>query len=111
MEQAKGHGGANIVTVIMKSKGIDLQSAADFLAGYLECLIQQLLIVKLSLASRADPKFSADAVRFFEAVGDWIKGYDLYVLCPVYITIISDNIFGVLVGALQPNDTSESRIS
>ena len=88
MEQAKGHGGANIITVIMKSKGIDLQSAIDFLAGYLECLTQQFLVTKLSLASRADPNFSSDAVRFFEAVGDWIKGYDLYVSCLIYTTHI-----------------------
>lgn len=88
MEQAKGHGGANIITVVMKSKGIDLQSAIDFLAGYLESLTQQFFVAKLSLASRADPVFSSDAVRFFKAVGDWIKGYDLYASYLIYITHI-----------------------
>lgn len=76
MEQAKGHSGANIVTVVMRAKGIDLQSAIDFVAGYCECLTQQFICAKANLASRADPIFSRDAVRCLAAFGDWIKGND-----------------------------------
>ena len=80
MEQAKGHGGANIVTVIMKSKGVDLQTAVDFLAGYCESLTFQLLNAQRTLATRSDPAFSRDAVRCLEAFGDWVRGNDAFVL-------------------------------
>ncbi|KDR76786.1 hypothetical protein GALMADRAFT_225678 [Galerina marginata CBS 339.88] len=76
MEQSKGHGGANIVTVVMNSKGIGLQSAMDFVHGYCECITQQLLNARISLLSRPDPVFSRDATRCLEAFGDWIRGYD-----------------------------------
>ncbi|THU82317.1 terpenoid synthase [Dendrothele bispora CBS 962.96] len=76
MEQAKGHGGANVVTVIMKSKGIDIQSTANFLAGYCEALTAQLLESRQILASRLDPVFNKDAVRVIDAFGDWVRGND-----------------------------------
>ncbi|KDR79641.1 hypothetical protein GALMADRAFT_63553 [Galerina marginata CBS 339.88] len=76
MEQAKGHSGANIVTVVMKSKGINLQSAVDFIAGYCECLTQQFICAKADLASRTDPVFSKDSVRCLDAFGDWVRGND-----------------------------------
>ena len=74
MEQAKGHANANIVTVIMKSKKVDLQSAVDFLGGYCEALMTNFLIATNELASRSDPVFSKDAHRLLEALGDCVMG-------------------------------------
>ncbi|KDR77735.1 hypothetical protein GALMADRAFT_245845 [Galerina marginata CBS 339.88] len=74
MEQAKGHSAANIITVVMKSKGTDLQSAVDFVAGYCECLIRQLLDAKAVFTSHTDPVFSRDAARWLDGVGDWVRG-------------------------------------
>lgn len=79
MEQASGHGGANFVTVVMKSKGINLQSAMDFAGKHCEGLTQQLLDAKVALASRADPVFSKDAVRCVGAYGDWVRGHNKFV--------------------------------
>ncbi|KAJ7753405.1 isoprenoid synthase domain-containing protein [Mycena maculata] len=76
MEQAKGHGGANVVTVIMKSKGVDLQTAIDFLSGYCEALTSQLQESRRILAARDDPVYSKDAVRIIDAFGDWVRGND-----------------------------------
>ncbi|KAJ7501209.1 isoprenoid synthase domain-containing protein [Mycena galericulata] len=76
MEQSKGHGGANAVTVIMKSKGIDLQAAIDFLGGYCEALTSQLQESRRIFASRNDPVYSKDAVRIIDAFGDWARGND-----------------------------------
>ncbi|KAJ7717154.1 isoprenoid synthase domain-containing protein [Mycena metata] len=76
MEQSKGHGGANVVTVIMKSKGVDLQTAIDFLSGYCEALTSQLQESRRILASRDDPIYSTDAVRVIDAFGDWVRGND-----------------------------------
>ncbi|KDR69261.1 hypothetical protein GALMADRAFT_104215 [Galerina marginata CBS 339.88] len=76
MEQAKGHCTTNIITVVMKSKRIDLQSAFDFTAGYCESLTQQLIAAQISLASRTDPVFSNNAVKCLEAIANWVKGSD-----------------------------------
>ncbi|KAJ7124059.1 terpenoid synthase [Mycena crocata] len=76
MEQSKGHGGANVVTVIMKSKGVDLQTAIDFLSGYCEALTSQLQESRHILASREDPVYSKDAVRIIDAFCDWVRGND-----------------------------------
>ncbi|KAK7059626.1 terpene cyclase [Favolaschia claudopus] len=76
MEQSKGHGGANVVTVIMKSKGVDLQTAVDFLSGYCEALTTQLQESRRILASRSDVVYSRDAVRVIDAFGDWVRGND-----------------------------------
>ena len=74
MEQAKGHSAANAVTVVMRSKVVDLQTAVDVIADYCEVLTLQLLDAQHVLASRADPAFSEDAVRCLEAFGDWVRG-------------------------------------
>jgi hypothetical protein len=79
MEQSKGHAGANAVTVIMKSKGVDLQAAIDFLGGYCEALTSQLQESRRIFASRNDPVYSKDAVRIIDAFGDWVRGNDQYV--------------------------------
>ncbi|KAF8521796.1 isoprenoid synthase domain-containing protein [Hysterangium stoloniferum] len=78
MEQAKGHGGANAVTVIMKSKQVDLQTAVDFVGGYCEALTTQLVYAQQTLAARSDPVFSKDAVRVLEGFSDWVKGNDVW---------------------------------
>nr|A0A5Q0QSI8.1 RecName: Full=Sesquiterpene synthase Agr5; AltName: Full=Terpene cyclase Agr5; Flags: Precursor [Cyclocybe aegerita]QGA30881.1 sesquiterpene synthase Agr5 [Cyclocybe aegerita] len=74
MEQSKGHSGANVVTVIMKSKGVDLQTAVDFLGGYCEALTAQLLEAKRILQARSDAAYSRDVVRLMDAFGDWVRG-------------------------------------
>ncbi|KAJ6532993.1 isoprenoid synthase domain-containing protein [Mycena capillaripes] len=76
MEQSKGHGAANVVTVIMKSKAVDLQTAIDFLSGYCEALTSQLQESRRILASRSDPVYCKDAVRIIDAFGDWVRGND-----------------------------------
>ena len=91
MEQAKGHSAANIVTVVMKSKGTDLQSAIDFIAGYCECLVRQLLDAKVALTSRTDPVFSRDVVRWLDAVGDWVRANEEYVFRRFSVPFISEN--------------------
>ncbi|KAK7452147.1 hypothetical protein VKT23_012252 [Stygiomarasmius scandens] len=78
MEQSKGdhHDCANIITVIMKSKGIDAQAAVHFVAGYIESLTAQFLTAKQSLSRRSDPIFSEHAVRLLDGLGDWVRGHN-----------------------------------
>ncbi len=75
MEQAKGLSCANIMTVIMKSKQLDLQSAANFVDGYCEALLDQFEKAKEVLSARPEEGYS-DAVLFLKALGDWVRGND-----------------------------------
>ena len=38
MEQAKGHTGNNVITVLRKAKGIDLQAASDYVGEHFKFL-------------------------------------------------------------------------
>ncbi|KAK0193511.1 isoprenoid synthase domain-containing protein [Armillaria mellea] len=74
-EQAKGLSCANAVTVIMKSKQLDLQSAVDFINGYCETLLDQFEKAKEVLSARPEERY-ADAVFLLKAFGDWVRGND-----------------------------------
>ncbi|KAF9056847.1 isoprenoid synthase domain-containing protein [Rhodocollybia butyracea] len=73
MEQAKGHSGANIVTVFMKTNKMDLQTAVDFLGTYLEALIGQWATARATLSSRSEQRYR-DSVSVLDALGDWVRG-------------------------------------
>ncbi|KAE9402444.1 terpenoid synthase [Gymnopus androsaceus JB14] len=77
MEQAKGHSGANVITVIMKNKHLELQAAADFLGGYFESLIYQWKTAREVLALRSSEKYT-NAVTVLDAYGDWVRGNVLW---------------------------------
>nr|BBH51509.1 putative sesquiterpene synthase [Clitopilus sp.] len=74
MEQAKGHGAANVVTVIMKSKSLGLQAAVDHLADACEVLTAQFLEAKSRLSKHPESIFSKEAVKVLDAYGDWVRG-------------------------------------
>jgi len=63
----------------MKSKGVDIQSAADFVGGYCEALTSQLVEARRILLSRSHQVYSKDAVRVLEGYGDFVRGSDEYV--------------------------------
>jgi len=63
----------------MKSKGVDIQSAVDFVGGYCEALTSQLVEARRILLSRSHRVYSKDAVRILEAFGDFVRGNDQYV--------------------------------
>ena len=63
----------------MKSKGVDIQSAVDFVGGYCEALTSQLVEARRVLLSCSHRVYSKDAVRILEAFGDFVRGNDQYV--------------------------------
>ncbi|KAF9021649.1 terpenoid synthase [Hymenopellis radicata] len=73
VEQAKHLDGVNIITVIMKAKGLGLQAAVDFLGGYCAALVGQWQTARDTLSGRPGEKYS-DAVRVLDAFGDWMRG-------------------------------------
>lgn len=94
MEQAKGHGNVNILTVIMKSKGINLQSALDFAGGYFEALTTQVNEVRGFLASHKDSIYSQDALRVLDGYGDWVRGNNEYVALYLHmLEVLSISLF------------------
>jgi hypothetical protein len=74
MEQAKGIGGNNIVTVLMKNRGMDLQTACDHVGEYCEELVHEYLAAMKSLPSYGSPDLDDAVARYAEACGHWIKG-------------------------------------
>ncbi|KAI0711928.1 terpenoid synthase [Cerioporus squamosus] len=51
MEQAKGHSGNNIVTVLMREKNIDLQAASDLVGEHFQGLMDRFMETKARLPS------------------------------------------------------------
>ncbi|KAG7085298.1 Sesquiterpene synthase 10 [Marasmius oreades] len=74
MEQAKGIGGNNIITVLMKHKNMSLQSACDYVGLYCEELVNRYLSAKARLPSWGSSKLDGDVARYAEACGHWVKG-------------------------------------
>ncbi|KZV74617.1 terpenoid synthase [Peniophora sp. CONT] len=76
MEQAKGHTGNNIVTVLMQAHGFSLQAAsshigeayAEFMRGYLSAKAQ------LRYYSFGDVQLDLDVVSYIEAMENWPIG-------------------------------------
>ncbi|KAF9266511.1 terpenoid synthase [Marasmius fiardii PR-910] len=74
MEQAKGIGGNNIVTVLMKHRNMGLQSACDYVGLYCDKLMKRYLSAKARLPSWGSSKVDRDVARYAEACGHWIRG-------------------------------------
>ncbi|KAF8150763.1 isoprenoid synthase domain-containing protein [Crassisporium funariophilum] len=70
MEQSKGHTGNNIVTVLMTENHTSLQDTADYIGDYCKQLVDQYISAKKQLS----PSLGPDAVRFVDALGQWMIG-------------------------------------
>ncbi|KAF9484331.1 terpenoid synthase [Pholiota conissans] len=70
MEQAKGHTGNNIVTVLMEENNTSLQETVDYIG--VQC--NKFLEVYMSSKAKLSPTLGPDAARFIEAIGNWIIG-------------------------------------
>ena len=73
MEQAKGHTGNNIVTVLMKAKGIDLQTASHMVGDHFTELVNCFIHTKAQL-----PSWGTEVDRavhaYVRALEHWIVG-------------------------------------
>src|SRR5579872_2824274 len=73
MEQSKGHRGNNILTVLMKAKGIPLQHAANIVGEHSAKLMKNLEDAKKHLPSWG-AHVDADVARYIGALEDWVIG-------------------------------------
>ncbi|KAF9534914.1 isoprenoid synthase domain-containing protein [Crepidotus variabilis] len=70
MEQSRGLTGNNIVTVLMKEKGISLQEASDYIGKYCANLLEKYLDAR----TRISLSLGHEATQFINAVGQWMVG-------------------------------------
>jgi len=79
IEQASGHGGHNIVTVIMNEKGVDLDGALNWLADYHGQVLSNFQ-AQYRLLPSWGPAVDADVIAFVERLAYWIRGIDCWSL-------------------------------
>ncbi|KZT64434.1 terpenoid synthase [Daedalea quercina L-15889] len=73
MEQAMGHTGNNVMTVLMKSKDCDLQTAADHVGVHFKQLMDSFQADKARLPSWG-PEMDAVVAKFVMAAETWVVG-------------------------------------
>jgi hypothetical protein len=73
MEQAKGHTGNNIVTVLMKAYGCDLQTASDIIGAHYAELMERYLADRERLPSFGI-EIDADVRLYVRAMENWPIG-------------------------------------
>jgi len=79
IEQASGHGGHNIVTVVMNEKGVDLDGALAWLGEYHGEVLSKFQAQSRTLPSWG-PAIDTDVETFGERLGYWIRGIDCWSL-------------------------------
>ncbi|KAI9439678.1 terpenoid synthase [Lactarius indigo] len=77
IEQAAGHDGHNILTVVMNEKCVDLDGALDWLAEY-----NRVVLSRFQAQYRMLPSWGPDmdpvVTAFVERLGYWIRGHDCW---------------------------------
>lgn len=107
MEQAKGHSGNNVVTVLMKAKAVDLQTASDMVGEHFIKLMTRFIHGKSLLPSWGEAVDSA-VNRYIKAMEHWVVGNLVW-------SFESQRYFGprhaevkqTLLVMLQPNDVPD----
>ncbi|KAJ8497019.1 hypothetical protein ONZ51_g762 [Trametes cubensis] len=73
IEQAMGHTGNNIITVLMTHKGLGLQEAANYIGEHWKTLIKTYLDAKKSLPNWG-VKIDHEVVQYTMALESWVIG-------------------------------------
>ncbi|KAL0954655.1 hypothetical protein HGRIS_003606 [Hohenbuehelia grisea] len=73
MEQAKGHTGNNVVTVLMQWRNMTLQEASNHVGVHFQKLVDTYMSSKDKLPSWGAP-VDADVARYVQAAGHWARG-------------------------------------
>ena len=77
MEQASGHGGHNIITVVMSEKGTDLDSALDWVAEYHAQILSEFQAQYQVLPSW-DPAINLRVKTYVERLAYFMRGIDCW---------------------------------
>ena len=79
IEQASGHDGHNIITVVMNEKGLDLDGALAWLGDYHGQVLARFQAQRSALPSWGRT-VDSDVEAFVERLGYWIRGIDCWSL-------------------------------
>lgn len=74
MEQARGIGGNNIVSVLMQEKNIELQAASDLIGQHFEALMNRFVETKAQLPSFGSAAVVDAVSRYVVAMEHWVIG-------------------------------------
>ncbi|KAH9036446.1 terpenoid synthase [Lactarius pseudohatsudake] len=77
IEQAAGHDGHNILTVVMNEKGVDLDGALDWLAEYNGAVLSKFQAQYRMLPSWG-PDMDPIVTAYVERLCYWIRGHDCW---------------------------------
>jgi hypothetical protein len=78
-EQAAGHGGHNIITVVMNEKGVDLDGALNWVGAYHEGVLSRFQAQRHMLPSWG-PDMDSVVDSYVERLAYWIRGHDCWSL-------------------------------
>ncbi|KAH9957093.1 terpenoid synthase [Russula dissimulans] len=76
-EQAAGHGGHNIITVVMNEKNVELDSALKWVGDYHEQVLSRFQAQRHMLPSWG-PDMDVVVNAFVERLAYWIRGHDCW---------------------------------
>ncbi|KAI9507316.1 terpenoid synthase [Russula earlei] len=76
-EQAAGHGGHNVITVVMNEKGVDLDGALTWVGEYHEAILSRFRAQRHMLPSWG-PGMDVVVNAFLERLACWIRGHDCW---------------------------------
>ena len=71
VEQARGHVGNNVVTLLRNEKNIDIQAAADYVGVQFGQLMDRFMADKARLPSFGSA-LDAAVARYVDALGQWV---------------------------------------
>ncbi|TBU32549.1 terpenoid synthase [Dichomitus squalens] len=74
MEQARGIGGNNIVSVLMQERNIDLQAASDLIGQHFETLMNRFVESKARVPSFGSAALDDAVFKYISAMEHWVIG-------------------------------------
>ena len=105
MEQAKGHSGNNIVTVLMNFYHFTLQEASDYVGTYSKDLMSRFESAKTRIPSWG-PDLDVQVAQYVDAMERWVRGNLEYVNVLDCHCHLADLYLHSAAGALRPTDIS-----
>ncbi|KAK4445273.1 terpenoid synthase [Podospora aff. communis PSN243] len=75
VERARGHALHNLVTVVMHQMGLSPQAAIDWIADWVDGIVQDFLQCRADLPSWG-PEIDAQVNKYVDGLGAWVRGND-----------------------------------
>lgn len=110
MEQAKGHTGNNIVTVLMKARGTSLQETSDYIGTYFAHLMDELVAAKAAMPSWG-AAVDEEVAQYVRAMEHWVIGNIRWSFeTQRYFGPTHDEVRQTLCVVLRPRDADDDEV-